>query len=200
MRMCSLNNRPISKFVQEPIFEREFLKMSYVFRPGLGCKEALREVDRLLREGYTFVVDADLRSYFDTIAHARLMECIKEGVSDGRVLELIEAYLHQDIVKDMEKWRPSGGTPQGAVISPLLANIYLHGLDGQMVQKGYRMVRYADDFVVLCRSAEEAQAALAEVKAWVEVNGLSLTPRRPTWETVGNGGRALTFWAITRKC
>jgi RNA-directed DNA polymerase len=110
------------KFVLEPIFEREFLKMSYGFRLGLGCKDALREVDRLLREGYTFVVDADLRSYFDTIGHARLMECIKERVSDGRVLELIEAYLHQDIVKDMEKWTPSGGTPQGAVISPLLAS------------------------------------------------------------------------------
>src|SRR6266498_2848451 len=107
------------KCVLEPIFEREFLKMSYGFRPGLGCKDALREVQRLLKEGYTFVVDADLRSYFDTIPHARLMECIKERVSDGRVLELIEAYLHQDIVKDMEKWRPSGGTPQGAVISPL---------------------------------------------------------------------------------
>ena len=110
--------------------------------------------------------------------HARLMECIKERVSDGRVLELIEAYLHQDIVKDMEQWRPSGGTPQGAVISPLLANIYLHGLDGQMVQKGYRMVRYADDFVVLCRSSEDAQAALAEVRAWVEVNGLSLNAEK----------------------
>ena len=88
-----------------------------------------------LREGYTFVVDADLRSYFDTIGHARLMECIKERVSDGRVLELIEAYLHQDIVKDMEKWTPSGGTPQGAVISPLLANIYLHGLDGRWCRR-----------------------------------------------------------------
>jgi RNA-directed DNA polymerase len=106
------------KFVLEPILEREFLKMSYGFRPGLGCKEGLREVDRLLREGYTFVVDADLRSYFDTIAPARLRERIKERVSDGRVLELIEAYLHQDIVKDMEQWRPSGGTPQGAVMTP----------------------------------------------------------------------------------
>jgi RNA-directed DNA polymerase len=166
------------KFVLEPIFEREFLKMSYGFRPGLGCKDALREVDRLLREGYPFVVDADLSSYFDTIVHARLMECIKERVSDGRVLELLEAYLHQDIIKGMEKWTPTGGTPQGAVISPLLANIYLHGLDCQMVQKGYRMVRYADDFVVLCRSAEQAQAALAEVKAWVEENGLSLNAEK----------------------
>lgn len=166
------------KFVLEPIFEREFLKVSYGFRPGLGCKDALREVDRLLREGYTFVVDADLRSYFDTIPHARLLERIKERVSDGRVLELIEAYLHQDIIKGMERWTPTGGPPQGAVISPLLANIYLHGLDGQMGQKGYRMVRYADDFVVLCHSAEQAQAALAEVKAWVEDNGLSLNAEK----------------------
>ena len=162
------------KFVLEPIFEREFLGMSYGFRPGRGCKDALREVEGWLKEGYTFVVDADLRSYFDTIPHARLMERVKEQVSDGRVIELIEAFLQQDIIKDLERWTPSGGTPQGAVVSPLLANIYLHALDCQMKQKGYRMVRYADDFVVLCRSAEQAQAALAEVNAWVEANGLSL--------------------------
>ena len=106
------------KFVLEPIFEREFLKMSYGFRPGLGCKDALREVEQLLREGYTFVVDADLRSYFDTIPHARLLERAQEKVSDGRVLELIEAFLKQDIVKEMDRWRPTGGTPQGAVMTP----------------------------------------------------------------------------------
>ena len=166
------------KFVLEPIFEREFLEMSYGFRPGRGCKDALREVEGWLKEGYTFVVDADLRSYFDTIPHARLLERVKEHVSDGRVLELIEAFLQQDIIKDLERWTPVGGTPQGAVVSPLLANIYLHALDCQMKQKGYRMVRYADDFVVLCRSAEQAQAALAEVKAWVEANGLSLNAEK----------------------
>jgi RNA-directed DNA polymerase len=164
------------KLVVEPIFEREFLDMSYGFRPGRGCKDALREVDRLLREGYTSVVDADLSSYFDTIPHARLIERVEERVSDGRLLQLIEAFLHQDIVKGLKRWTPTGGTPQGAVISPLLANIYLHPLDCHMRERGYRMVRYADDFVVLCRSAEEAQAALAEVKAWVEANGLSLNP------------------------
>jgi RNA-directed DNA polymerase len=148
--------------------------MSYGFRPGLGCKDALREVEGLLREGFTFVVDADLRSYFDTIPHARLMERVKEKVSDGRVLELIEAFLKQDIVKEMKRWRPTGGTPQGAVISPLLANLYLHPLDCQMQQRGYRMVRYADDFVVLCQSTETAHAALEEVRRWVERNGLSL--------------------------
>ena len=163
------------KFVLEPIFEQEFLGTSYGFRPGLGCKDALREVERLLREGYTFVVDADLRSYFDTIPHVRLMERVKEKMSNGRVVDLIEAYLQQDIVKEMERWTPTGGTPQGAVISPLLANLYLHPLDYHMQQKGYRMVRYADDFVVLCRSREQAEAALAEVKAWVESHGLSLS-------------------------
>ena len=163
------------KLVLEPIFEREFLKMSYGFRPGLGCKEALREVERLLREGYTFVVDGDFKSYFDTIPHTQLLNRIEEKVSDGRVLELIEAFLKQDIVKEMKRWTPTGGTPQGAVISPLLGNVYLHPLDCHMKQKGYRMVRYADDFVVLCQSSEEAQAALAEVRAWVESNGLSLS-------------------------
>lgn len=162
------------KFVLEPIFEREFLEMSYGFRPGFGCKEALREVDRLLKDGYTFVVDGDLKSYFDTIPHAQLLKRVEEKVSDGQVLELIEAFLKQDVMKEMERWTPIGGTPQGAVISPLLANIYLHPLDRRMQQKDYRMVRYADDFVVLCQTAERAQAALEEVRSWIEQNGLSL--------------------------
>ena len=162
------------KFVLEPIFEREFVKMSYGFRPGRGSKDALREVDGLLKDGYTFVVDADIKSYFDTIPHGQLLKRVEEKVSDGRVLKLIEAFLTQDIMKGMERWRPTGGTPQGAVISPLLANIYLHPLDCQMQQKGYRMVRYADDFVVLCHSAQEAQAALEETRSWVEQKGLSL--------------------------
>jgi RNA-directed DNA polymerase len=162
------------KFVLEPIFEREFLQMSYGFRPGRGCKDALREVERLLKEGYSFVVDADLKSYFDTIPDGELVKRVEGKVSDGRVLELIEAYLKQEIVKEMERWTPTAGTPQGAVISPLLANIYLHPLDCQMQQNGYRMIRYADDFVVLCRSWEQAQLALAEVKAWIKGNGLIL--------------------------
>ncbi len=162
------------KLVLEPIFEREFRDTSYGFRPGRGCKDALREVDRLLKAGYTHVVDADLKSFFDTIPHARLMARVGERVSDGPVLELIEAFLHQDIIHGLQRWRPNGGTPQGAVISPLLANIYLHDLDCRMQQRGYRMVRYADDFVVLTRSAEQARAALAEVQAWVGENELEL--------------------------
>lgn len=164
------------KRVIEPIFENEFHDTSYGFRPGRGCKDALREVDQNLKAGFTHVVDADLKSYFDSIPHDRLMSRVEERISDGRVLELIRAYLKQDVMHGLERWTPTGGTPQGAVISPLLANIYLHPLDQLMASKGYRMVRYADDFVVVCRTAEEAEAALAEVRAWVEGHGLTLHP------------------------
>jgi RNA-directed DNA polymerase len=164
------------KRVIEPIFEKEFLPMSYGFRPGRGCKDALREVDGYLKEGYTHVVDADLKGYFDSIPHPLLKERIEERISDGRLLELLAGWLRQDIVKGLERWTPMGGTPQGAVISPLLANLYLHPLDKRMTTLGYRMVRYADDFVILCESAEQAHLALDEVRAWVEANGLTLHP------------------------
>jgi RNA-directed DNA polymerase len=164
------------KMAIEPIFEVGFRPGSYGFRPGRSCKDALREVDRLLKEGYAFVVDADLRSYFDTIPHDRLMALVGERISDGRVLALIDGFLRQDIMTDMACWQPTTGTPQGAVLSPLLANIYLHPLDLLMEASGRRMVRYADDFVILCRTEDEALAALRHVEAWVAANGLSLHP------------------------
>ncbi len=166
------------KMAIEPIFEVQFRPGSYGFRPGRSCKDALREVDGLLKEGFAHVVDADLKAYFDTIPQDRLMAQVAQSISDGRVLELIESFLRQDIMKGMARWRPTTGTPQGAVISPLLANIYLHPLDLLMEERGRRMVRYADDFVILCRTAEEATAALAEVAAWVEANGLTLHPEK----------------------
>lgn len=164
------------KRVIEPIFEKEFLATSYGFRPGKGCKDALREVDAYLKEGYTHVVDADLKGYFDSIPHDLLKTRIQTHISDGRVLELLDSWLRQDIVKGLERWTPTAGTPQGAVISPLLANLYLHPLDEKMTKLGYKMVRYADDFVILCQTAPQAHAALDEVKAWVEENGLTLHP------------------------
>ena len=164
------------KMVLEPIFEWEFLPMSYGFRPGLGCKDALREVDGLLKEGYTWVVDADLKSYFDTIPHEPLMDRVRERVSDGRIHALLKGFLNQQIMEEQKFWKPTTGTPQGAVISPLLANIYLHPLDREMVEAGYRMVRYADDFVILCQSRDEAEAALARVQVWTQANGLLLHP------------------------
>ena len=164
------------KMVIEPIFEKEFEESSYGFRPQRGCKDALREVDRLIKKGFTHIVDADLASYFDTIPHDGLMALVQERISDGRILELIRGYLKQDVISDLKRWTPIGGTPQGAVISPLLANMYLHPLDRLMREKGYHMIRYADDFVVMCANETAAQSALAEVHAWVKRNGLSLHP------------------------
>jgi RNA-directed DNA polymerase len=166
------------KLVIEPIFEAMFVEASYGFRPGRGAKDALREVDVLLKAGYTHVVDADLRRCFDTIPHQRLHERIAERISDGRRLGLIEQWLSQDVLSGLERWTPTAGTPQGAVLSPLLANCYLHRLDVHMAERGYRMVRYADDFVVLCTSPAQAQMALHDVRAWVEANGLALHPEK----------------------
>jgi len=164
--------------VLEPIFERDFAAQSYGFRPNRGCKDALRRVDTLLQTGYNWVVDADLKSYFDTIPHAALNDRVEEKVADGRVLELLQAFLTQKVMETAEGWTPEEGTPQGAVVSPLLSNIYLDPLDQQMARQGYEMIRYADDFVILCPSEAEARAALAEVQAWTASAGLTLHPTK----------------------
>jgi RNA-directed DNA polymerase len=166
------------RMVLEPIFEHEFAEHSYGFRPGRGCKDGLRRVDELLKAGFTYIVDADLKSYFDTIPHDRLMALVGQKVSDGRVLTLIEMFLKQAVLDDLKEWTPEKGSPQGAVISPLLSNIYLNPLDHLMAQEGFEMVRYADDFVILCRSSEEATRALAVVQAWTAAAGLTLHPTK----------------------
>jgi len=181
------------KMVIEPIFETQFRSGSYGFRPGRGCKDALREVDRLLKAGFTWVVDADLQSYFDSIPHDRLMTLVAGSISDGPALSLIEGFLRQDIMKDMARWRPTTGTPQGAVIWPLLANLYLHPLDRLIEQGGWRMVRYADDFVILCRTQAEARAALRQVEAWVAANGLTLHPDKTRLGDSRQSGQGFDF-------
>ena len=164
--------------VMEPIFERDFAEHSYGFRPNRGCKDALRRVDVLLKGGYTHVVDADLKSYFDTIPHQPLMERMSCKIADGRVLKLIEAFLTQGVLDGLETWTPTSGSPQGAVISPLLSNAYLDPLDHLMAGGNFEMVRYADDFVILCRSAADAREALERVKQWTANAGLTLHPEK----------------------
>jgi RNA-directed DNA polymerase len=167
------------RMVIEPIFEHQFAEHSYGFRPGRGCKDALRHVQTQLNAGCTWIVDADLKSYFDTIPKDRLMRRIEERLADGRVLALIRSYLDQEVMEELTRHEPTDrGTPQGAVISPLLANIYLDPLDHHLAATGVEMVRYADDFVILCRSEEEARAALTRVQTWVEENGLTLHPEK----------------------
>ena len=165
------------RHVMEPILEKTFAEHSYGFRPGRGCKDALRRVDGLLRKGRTWVVDVDLKSYFDTIPHDRLMERVKELISDGRLLAMLEKYLKVGVMEELKGWEPTEqGTPQGAVISPLLANLYLNPLDHMMAQAGYEMTRYADDFVVQCSSQEQARQALEMIGRWAQENGLTIHP------------------------
>src|SRR6267142_5730003 len=164
--------------VLEPIFERDFAEHSYGFRPGRGCKDALRRVDELLKSGHVYVVDADLKSYFDTIPHERLMDRLRERIADGRILGLIASFLKAGIMDGLKEWEPEAGAPQGAVLSPLLSNIYLNPLDHQMAAQGFAMVRYADDFVILCHSQTEAEQALALVRQWCEAEGLQLHPTK----------------------
>ncbi len=175
----TVRDRVVEKALQatlEPIFERDFAEQSYGFRPGRGCKDALRRVDQLLKSGYGWVVDADLKSYFDTIPHEPMLKRIEEKVADGRVLELIGKYLRQGVLENMRYWQPDAGTPQGAVISPLLSNIYLDPLDQLMKASGIEMVRYADDFVLLCDSEAAARDALVLVQQWTAAAGLTLHP------------------------
>lgn len=177
----TVRDRVVQKAMQvtlEPIFERDFAQHSYGFRPGRSCKDALRRVDHLLKEGHQWVVDADLKSYFDTIPHDRLIERVEEKIADSRVLKLIGKYLKQGVLEGMREWEPEMGTPQGAIISPLLSNIYLDELDHHVEESGIEMVRYADDFVLLCRTEAEAQEGLRLVKDWTADAGLTLHPEK----------------------
>ena len=165
--------------VIEPIFEHLFAEHSYGFRPGRGAKDALRRVDQLLKAGKVWVVDADLKAYFDTIPQEKLMKLLEEHIADGGMLELIGKMLQQGVMESGKGWQPTErGTPQGAVVSPLLANIYLNPLDHLMVRQDHEMVRYADDFVILCDNQPQAQGVLEQLRQWTEAAGLTLHPTK----------------------
>jgi RNA-directed DNA polymerase len=164
--------------VLEPIFERDFAPTSFGFRPQRGAQQALARVEELLATGYRYVVDADLKSYFYTIPHEQLLQRLRAKVSDGRLLRLIEAFLKAGVLEGLQEWTPTAGAPQGAVLSPLLSNIYLNPLDHLLAAQGLEMVRYADDFVILCRTRAEAERALGVVQSWVASNGLALHPTK----------------------
>lgn len=182
--------------VLEPIFEVGFAEHSYGFRPGRGAKDALRQVDRAIKEGKVHVVDADLKAYFDSIPHEKLMERVRERVVDGRVLGILEDWLHQQIMDGAASWTPTEGSPQGAVISPLLANVYLNELDHYVANAGFEMVRYADDFVILCRDRTSAEAALNLVKEWTARAGLTLHPEKTCVANLDEG-EGFTFLGYT---
>lgn len=180
--------------VIEPIFERDFAEQSYGFRPGRSCKDALRRVDELLKQGHVYVVDADLKSYFDSIPHASLMARLETKIADGPTLRLIEAFLKADILDGLSQWTPESGAPQGAVLSPVLSNIYLDPLDHLVAAAGFEMMRYADDFVILCRTAEQAaQAWRSSANGWPRTASPCIRRRR---KSSTHGRRASSFWGI----
>jgi RNA-directed DNA polymerase len=167
------------RMVLEPIFERDFAPESFGFRPGRGCQCALERVEQLLAEGYTHVVDADLKSYFDTIPHEPLLARVEAKIADGRILSLVKAFLEQGIWEELKGWSATEcGAPQGAVVSPLLSNLYLDALDWKLRLGGWELVRYADDFVVLCRTRAQAEEVLALIGTWSAAAGLQLHPQK----------------------
>jgi len=181
------------RLVLEPIFESDFHEHSYGFRPGRSAQQAAGVVLGHLKAGRLVVVDADLRGYFDSIPHARLLDAVRQRVTDGRVLDLIDLFLKAGVMEDARLTTPEAGTPQGGVISPLLANIYLDALDQRLASAGRTMVRYADDFVILCHSHDEAAHALADVHAWTAEAGLTLHPTKTQIVDLGLPGTWFDF-------
>lgn len=166
------------RHVLEPILEKQFAEHSYGFRPDRGCKDALRRVNHLVKAGYKYTVDIDLKSYFDTIPHDRLVQELRERVADNQVISLVEKFLQAEVLDGLQHWTPTAGAPQGAIISPLLSNLYLNALDHQMANAGFKMTRYADDMVIQCKTREEAELALAKVQQWTTERGLTLHPTK----------------------
>ncbi len=181
------------RHVLEPIFEPVFDGNSFGFRPGRGAKDALRAVDRELKAGNVYVVDADIKRYFDTIPHERRLARVSERISDGRVMAMLEALLKRGVLEGRDWQATETGTPQGGVIGPLLANVYLHPLDQAMRRAGYTMIRCADDLVILCVKPEDAAEAQALLRAWVEEQGLVLHPVKTRIVNLNEPGQGFDF-------
>ena len=182
--------------VLAPIFEAKFSSRSHGFRPERGCTTALQVVDRAVRHGYEWVVDADLAAFFDTVDHEKLLAALNEEIADGSILTLIRRILKAGVVQpETSQIDPTEiGTPQGGPLSPLLANVYLHRFDEEMVQAGCGLVRYADDFVIFAKSEGEAAAALQLAREVLEGElGLTLHPEKTRVVSVAQGFEFLGF-------
>jgi group II intron reverse transcriptase/maturase len=182
--------------VLEPIFEGTFSPRSHGFRPCRGSSTALPVVDQAIKHGYTWVVDADIASFFDTVDHEKLLAAVNEEIADGSVLRLIRMILGAGVqLPHVCEAEPTElGTPQGGPISPLLANIYLHAFDQAIAKAGYGLVRYADDFVIFTKSESDAEAALTVCRDFLEGTlGLVLHPEKTRVVSVDDGFEFLGF-------
>lgn len=180
--------------VLNPIFEAVFLPCSHGFRPGRSTRSAIVMVEEYRKQGYRWVVDVDFKSYFDTLDHDILMAQLHTRVTDGSVLKLIRSWLTAGVMSEGNLHYQVTGTPQGGVISPLLANVYLHALDQALTNWGYKVVRYADDLVILCESQNKAKTALGLLKQMAEgYLRLTIHPEKTRITTFGKGFDFLGF-------
>lgn len=182
------------RMVIEPIFEAKFLPCSFGFRLGRGAHDAIDQVTAYLQEGFQHVVDCDIVGYFDHIPHDRLIDAVAEEISDGTVLKLIRMFLESGIMEGGVWSETEEGTPQGGVISPLMANIYLHPLDEEMTKRGHRMVRYADDFIILCGSQRAAERVMGHVKGILSRMGLEAHPEKSRVVSLQEGFCFLNYY------
>lgn len=182
----------------EPIFEKKFLPCSFGFRPERSAHMAIEAIRKDLMDGYTYVIDADIKTYFDSIPHDKLIELVREVVVDSSVLALLLQFLESGILENGIIKESTSGSPQGGVISPLLANIYLHPLDMMLTSRGHRITRYADDFVICCKSRKGAERVLKSVKKLLEKDlGLVVHPTKT--KIVDNMSESFTFLGYTFK-
>ncbi len=182
----------------EPIFEPLFHDCSFGFRPGRSCHKAIERVLSFHAEGDRFTLDADISGFFDNIPHKLIVGAVAEEVADGNILNLIEKFLAAGVMEGGVFKPTTVGTPQGGVASPLLANIVLNKLDWRLEEAGYRFVRYADDFVVVCKTRQQAEAALAEVEKIMTDLGLTLSPEKTKIASYGKGYEFLGFRLSSR--
>jgi len=193
----------VVRLLLSPLFERLFHEDSYGFRPGRGCHMAVQKVLELHQHGHTHVLDADIKGFFDNLPHHVIMAAVSAEVADGNILDLVERFLKAGVMEDGAFQPTAVGTPQGGVISPLLANIALNSLDWQLHNAGYRFVRYADDFVVLCKTEVQVQEALALVQQHLTSLGLTLSPEKTKTTQFREGfaflGFAISAWSVTMR-
>jgi group II intron reverse transcriptase/maturase len=182
-----------------PIFEPQFHDCSFGFIKGRNCHQAIERVLELHRHGYKVVLDADIQGFFDNLSHSVIMAAVAAEVADGNILRLVEGFLTAGVMEDGVYKPTTIGTPQGGVVSPLLANIVLNHLDWRLHEAGFRFARYADDFVVVCQDQRQAQEALALVRRVLETDlGLSLSPEKTKTTTYGKGYEFLGFFLSSR--
>jgi RNA-directed DNA polymerase len=193
----------VVRLLLSPLFERLFHEDSYGFRPDRNCHMAVRKVLELHQQGYKYVLDADIKGFFDNLPHKIIMASVAAEVADGNILDLIERFLRAGVMEDGVFTPTVLGTPQGGVISPLLANIALNSLDWQLHNAGCRFVRYADDFVVLCRKEVQVQEAHDLVQQHLASLGLTLSAEKTKRTQFRDGftflGFAISAWSVTMR-